>query len=508
MNDCIIHRLAAAAALAVASHAGAGLGIDTRFDDQIIVHIAPESTLDAFITAFESDHPGFSLDLMDEVPGRSIHLLHLTVPPECDPVCLDGIEESLKVDYGAYLVSGAESHAVDFVYTNEGPEGKTGSTWLSGVSEDDFTIQYAVPVLGISGAQTLSTGRGTVVAVVDTGIDATHPTLAGRVLEGFNFIDGNTDTRDIGDGIDEDGDGSTDELVGHGTYVAGLISLVAPDALLLPVRVLNSDGAGNEWDLTRGIYYAIDQGVEVINVSIGSTYDTVSVKQAVMDAAQRGIVVAIAAGNFNRDDPREFGAMDDLDPEDPILPRLEIPGSIGVAATDRDDVKAEFSNFHKDLFISAPGDIGTGPLDPDRAIVSTVPGGSYGAWEGTSFATAFVSGAAALLRSQHPEWPADLTTYTIVHSTLATTSAWIYDENPEFLKELSLGAGRLDIDAAVRLDPVVAPPLGDINGDGSVDTADLILLLADWGLTHTSADLNGDGTVDTGDLIVLLGAWG
>jgi subtilisin family serine protease len=217
-------------------------------------------------------------------------------------------------------------------------------------------------------------------------------------------------------------------------------------------------------------------------------------------------VVVASAGNLDRSDPREYPAMDDIDPDDPVFPPLEISGAFGVAATDPGDVKADFSSYNRRLVISAPGD--SSGVDPATSIVGLVPGDDYAVWEGTSFATAFVSATAALVRAQHPEWPASLGTYALVELVLTSTAADIYPQNPQFAGDMELGAGRLDAGAAVALGPPAPERPGDLDNDGDVDFIDLLNLLEDWGLVHSSADLDGNGTVAFGDLLIQLANWG
>ena len=194
-------------------------------------------------------------------------------------------------------------------------------------------------------------GVGVVVAILDTGIDATHPALAGKVMVGFNFITNSSMTADVGDGIDTDKDDLTDEMVGHGTFTAGLVHLVAPQAQLLPVTVLNPDGIGDGFIIAKGMFFAIDQGVEVINMSLGSTYKSQAVEDATDEAEGWGIVVVGAAGNFDTNEVEEFPAFDN--------------GAFGIVATDHEDIKASFSNYGEDLTISAPGTRGL-PAGPAR----------------------------------------------------------------------------------------------------------------------------------------------
>jgi thermitase len=274
--------------------------------------------------------------------------------------------------------------------------------------------------------------------------------------------------------------------------VAGLITLAAPEALLLPIRVLDDEGRGDMWALTRGLFHAIDRGVEVINLSLSSTYNSEAVEEAIEEARELGIVTVAAAGNCDREEPREYPAM-----------RSNI---FGVAATDDDDRKADFSNYSDRLLLSAPGAMAflNGDPAPDRSIIATVPGGGYAHWEGTSFAAPFVSGIVALVRGQHPEWPATESTFDQLEAILTGTAEDIDDENPQY--EGQLGDGRIDAAAAVAL-AGPAPQLGDLDGNGVIDVTDILLLLDAWGQVHSSADLNGDGVVGVDDLVTLLGGW-
>lgn len=488
--------LAAALALVatpVALAGGGGPGEAELITDRVMVRLpggVPDpKALAAFVDAFENDplNAGMTLEPIDEVPGRGIHLLALSAPPGTD---FQAVSERIEANYLAFIAWG------EMLYDNDAPEGAggaTGSTFVDSVDPDRYRNQYVVPLLGLEPAAARATGAGIAVAVLDSGIDPSHPELAGRVLPGIDFADGDLDANDAGDGMDTDGDGQVDELVGHGTYVAGLIALVAPDAKLVPVRVLDADGIGDHWLLTRGLYWAIDRGVEVINVSIRSTYDSNGVEDAIEEARALGIVTVAAAGNFNLD-RREFPAAKSA--------------AIGVAALDHQDVKANFSSYGDRVALSAPGDSGIvgDSSDPATSITSLLPGGDYGAWEGTSLAAPLVAGAAALVRSQHPEWVASEITANILEATLTGSSAFIYDVNPAFAEDEELGAGRLDVHAAVLLGPP-APELGDLDGDGLVGFADLSRVLADWGLVHSSADLDADGVVGLGDLLVILTRW-
>ncbi len=466
---------------------------DPPIPGQAVVCVVEGVDVDTFIAECEADHAAIGLELtvLDVIEPCGTYLLGFD-PSGLSQLDLDELELDLGGGYLESLQWGG------FAYEASAPEGSTGSLWFYVPSgELFFETQFAAGLFDLGVTHQASTGRGTVVAVLDTGIDAAHPALAGKVLAGgFNFVDDNPDTSDVGDGLDTDGDGATDELVGHGTYVASLITLIAPDAKILPVRVLNGDGVGSTWMIAEGIYHAIEHGAEVINLSLGSTSDSGVVSEAIDAAAALGIVTVSAAGNSNRSDPEEFPAMD--------------TAALGVAATDDLDVKAGFSNYNENLAITAPGasarvDGNPEQYDLARSIIGALPGGDYAAWEGTSFATAFASGAAALIRAQHPEWTYEQETTDEVLSALTDSAVNIDATNPTFIGEL--GEGRLDLAAAVALGPVM-PALGDLDNDGQVGIADFLILIGYWGATHTSADLDGDGTVGIGDFLILLGNWG
>lgn len=211
---------------------------------------------------------------------------------------------------------------------------------------------------------------GVIVAVLDTGVDASHPDLSGRVLRGFDAVSGSA-------GADSDPNG-------HGTHVAGIIAAVAGNGIgvagfasgvsILPVRVLGTNGYGDDADLATGIIWAVDNGADVINMSVGGAEDMSLLRSAVEYASSRGVLLVASAGN------------DALWGNAPSFPAA-LPEVIAVGATTQRDGRAMFSNTGSYLELSAPG----------SSIVSTWPGGRYIYSSGTSMAAPFVSAAAALV---------------------------------------------------------------------------------------------------------------
>lgn len=240
--------------------------------------------------------------------------------------------------------------------------------------------QWGLDMIGADGARATSTGTGAVVAVVDTGVKADHGDLAGQVLPGHDFID-NDDTAQDGNGHGTHVAGVIDALTGNGIGVES----VAPGAKILPVRVLDNDGNGDADTVAEGIDWATDHGANVINLSLGGSLPLLGGGSDAFDAAldralSRGVVVAAAAGNDG-------------------LPVCEQPSAQGrllcVGAVDKRGNRSYFSNFGMGLGLVAPG--GSGLAGTDEDILSTYNDGGYQELAGTSQATPFVSGVAALL---------------------------------------------------------------------------------------------------------------
>lgn len=474
------------ALLGSASAASAGGDIDPAVRGEAIVRVANASQLAATIAAIENRF-GPS-EVLGSIESRHIHLIGFDPAPSDTDETITAFLDGLPVQG---LAIWAEQN-----YLGRASEGRTDSLWLSGMTNGPqaFDSQYAFQRIGTPAAHARSTGTGVLVAVLDTGIDATHPLLAGRIAAGgWNAVLENTDTTDGRDGIDQDGDGRIDEMAGHGTFVAGLIRGTAPGAWILPVTVLDDDGIGDAFDVGQGFFHAIDRGAHVINASFGSTYQSSIVEDAVDEAEARGIVVVAAAGNEAVEDPRQYPACSSA--------------AYGVAAVRPDDIRADFTNVNDKLALAAPG-VTVNPRTNQR-MVSALPNGDWGTWEGTSFATGLVSGAVAIVRSQRPDWvrdtlPGDLP--DLLFSALEVTAVPLDDLNPDV--EGMLGAGRLDLAAAAAAAPP-AGPVADLNGDGRVNGADFGLLLEGWGPCPGGhpADFDFDARVGGSDLGVLFLEW-
>jgi subtilisin len=233
-----------------------------------------------------------------------------------------------------------------------------------------------------------NTGSGVKVAVLDTGIDATHPDLA--VAGGVNFVgvtkDGSTDPADW-----------TDHQ-GHGTHCAGIVAArnndrgvvgVAPDATLYAVKVLDDTGNGYTSDIIQGLDWCADHGIQVASLSLGGT-GTASLQAACDNAYAKGVVVVAAAGNQGSSVtyPAAYSSV------------------LAVSATDARDQVARFSNYGPQIALAAPG----------VSIYSTYKDGSYATMTGTSMACPHVAGTAALI------WASGATSAQAVRERLIQTA--------------------------------------------------------------------------------------
>jgi subtilisin family serine protease len=257
----------------------------------------------------------------------------------------------------------------------------------------------------------LATGSGTVVAVLDTGAALNHPALIGHFLPGYNAIYPALPPNDVPDG-------AANNEVGHGTMVAGIIARLAPQAQIMPVRVLNGDGAGTILNVVKGIQYAIANGAQVINMSFSSSVNSSALNDALDSAEIAGVVLVASAGNENVHIPGTIAAG---------------RGILAVGAVEADNTKSPYSNYGSFIDVVAPG----------SGIRSTFWDGGYASWSGTSFAAPFVTAEAVLMLSNQP-WLTSDVVITVIRKTARSVDGY----NPAY-KGL-LGRGIIDVEAAVK----------------------------------------------------------
>jgi subtilisin family serine protease len=292
----------------------------------------------------------------------------------------------------------------------------------------------------------LTTGANVTVAVIDTGVDYTHPDLAPNIW---------TNPADPPNGVDDDHNGFVDDThgvnfvsensnpmddSGHGTHVAGIIGAkgnnttgiagVNWDTQLMPLKFLDKNGQGNTADAANAIDYAVGHGARVINASWGGPAFSQALYQAIRRASDRGALFVAAAGNN--------GQNADVKPDYPAA--FDLPNVISVAATDSSDGLADFSNYGAtSVDLAAPGD------DIQSTVPKATDASGYASFSGTSMATPFVTGAAALYLSRYPQASADQARAAILQNV---------DKLPTLAGKVATG-GRLDIARALGY---TAPP--------------------------------------------------
>lgn len=221
-------------------------------------------------------------------------------------------------------------------------------------------------------------GTGVTIAVLDTGIDMTHPRLRDRIAGGIDLVDDDADPSEEANGIDDDGDGNADDGYGHGTLVAGIALAVAPNAKILPVRVLDDEGLGTATRVAAGVRWAVQAGAKVINMSLGTRAWSSVLEGAVQEAVAAGAIVVVSAGNDGDRWAVDFPG--------------DVPGVIAVGALGLKGRPANFTNGGRLSTVFAPG----------VKVVGTWPGGTWAQATGTSFAAPLASGAAAVLKQMYP----------------------------------------------------------------------------------------------------------
>src|SRR5262245_9888447 len=393
---------------------------------QVIVGLQPGADVNAVLQ-------GTEIDDCDAIPGTTIHLLQL--PRGLRPEQKAGAISRLRGDQNVRFVepnapTGAPEAASCNMVAGPGAQPCTEAVISGQPTTQEFYDQSLITRLNVPAAQQLLTGFPSLVAVIDTGIDPTHPLFQGHLWSlGHDFVLDRPIALDRANGRDDDRDGLVDEGYGHGTHVAGIIVLVNPEARILPLRVLDSDGNGTAFDVAAAIYEAAAEGADVINLSLSMTQPSLAVTEALQLANDLGINVFAAAGNSGG----------------PVLYPARQPEVVGVGAVDELDRKADFSAFGPEVSVCAPG----------VGIFSAYPGERFAWWSGTSMACAVASGTASLTASVGADDPSVAPSEAVISSSVSIDAL-----NPAFTG--LLGNGRVDAYGAALT------VLGD-SGDGTGD---------------------------------------
>jgi len=435
--------------------------------DQGILELVPGASIDAVLARY-----GF--ERLDWIPGTRTYLVSLE-----NQIREDAFELLFLTD------TDIDHSELNFLSGDPGPG--TQSIFLF-APPSAYELQPVLDTLGVSQAQKSATGAGVRVAVIDSGVDPSHPELIGRIApDGAAFIADEAQNdqaayTDLCNGVDDDGDGLLDEGVGHGTAVAALVTLVAPGAEILPIKVLDDEGVTTAFRVAKGIHYAIDHGARVINLSLSTCADLRIIDRALNRADEHGIVVVAAAGNSSSDS--------EIGPEFPAASNR----AFGIAATNQSGALASFSNYGRDYIAAAPG-IDLVSATPASECGDALPRGTYGNADGTSFAAPLASGMAAMLIERG----------TVIRGenfrdAIRASAIDIRGMNPGV--EDPVREGMIDIAAAAAW---AGPCHADLTEDGVLGFNDVQLYLEMFALGDTDADfVEPRGFLNFGDVIAYL----
>jgi subtilisin family serine protease len=379
----------------------------------------------------ETDRVIFRSNAASASAVASRHRLTLTRPPDAhgfavgkksDQRTTDDVVKAIKADPE---VSGAEpDRNVRIPETTSGAAlnqstaaildtlgGRTLTTFFGVSVWASYVRQPAAALVKLSETHRYLTSGTGIVAVIDTGVDPNHPVLKSALVPGYDFVRGiagiPSELSDLDQSTAAILDQSTAAILdkntavqvnqstaaildqstaaildttqlppafGHGTLVAGIIHLVAPTAKIMPLKAFAGDGSGTVADIVRAIYFAVDNGANVINMSFSLTDPSLELMRALSYATAHNVVCVASVGN---------GGAETL------LYPAAFHNVLAVASTNKLDKRSSFSNFGPALAsVAAPGE----------EIVTVYPGGAYALVSGTSFAAPFVSGGVALMR--------------------------------------------------------------------------------------------------------------
>jgi subtilisin family serine protease len=392
-----------------------------------------------------------SAHVVRQVPGQSIYLLQVDSGTR---------DDAIKKLLQSPLVAAAEPNrplrlesALNPATPSDARLGQAMAALLDGQTITNFygtdvlqayITQPALQIIGAPDVRNISTGVGTRIGYIDTGVDPDHPVLQPWLDPGIDLVGSGSVSEFDGVTLDvstwvrantgylidrqlsfllkqsmaallDDGSGQPSPAgfpgdFGHGTLVAGVLHVVAPQARIVPIRAFDAYGNTTLFKLIEGIYRGADAGVDVLNMSFSLVTTSPTFQRAISYAQSSGVALVASAGN----EAQNAGG---------IYPAAS--GAVcGVAATDFNDRLAPFSNYGSVISVSAPGSY----------VISTAPAGRYAMAWGTSFSAPIISAAIALVASVSPRAPG-----TQNSAFVTSTAVPIDDKNPDYFHQLGRG---------------------------------------------------------------------
>jgi subtilisin family serine protease len=387
-------------------------------DYPLIVQVSPVANITTIVSVLGGS-------VADSIPGARTYLLKVPAVPTAATASLLGIQW-MELNLGVTL-PGFTQVGVVTVPPNTPPD------W--------YKYQPSMMLIQSANALAYSRGSGVVVADINSKVDFGHPALIGHLTTGYDFVEtkpsGSTALNQSSSSFMDQSSSSfmdqssssfmdqngatflqaslvsgTNPAYSHGTLCAGIIAVVAPDSMIMPLRVFDDEGSADLFTIAKAIRYAVQQGAHIVNMSFGTLQDSEALTSAINFAVSRNVVLVASAGNNSTSAPQYPAAYN---------------GVMAVAATDLLDRKAPFSNYGSYVYVDAPGE----------RIFSSYPGNYYSVVSGTSFSAPAIAGTAALIRSLRP---------TGVANSIAAGSVNIDAKNPGYANQL--GYGRIDASRA------------------------------------------------------------
>jgi thermitase len=386
---------------------------------QIVVKLAPE------VSIGDVNLRSYGLRVQERFLNQTntnIYLLKVTDGGTAESK-LEAIAGNPLVDYAElnYISNAPEAAARHRAFPADGPTPTSRNYSRNGA--------YSDSALNLTAAREISQGAGTRVAVLDTGAQLTHPALKANFagVPRYDFVDDDTDPSEPA--FAKNKQRLAQEVVGHGTHVSGIIDLVAPQAEIMPLRVLDREGYGTTFHVAEAIAYAKANEADVINLSLGTPSWSRLLREKVDEAIGGGVVVVAAAGNYNSPQP-QYPASNG---PPPLSVASKKDGLLAVTSVSAAEKKSDFANWGTWVDIVAPGE----------EILSTYPVSKYAYWSGTSMASPFVAGEAALIRGTDGSLDAGG-----VEDRIRSGARCLDQKNERYTG--MLGAGHADVDASLR----------------------------------------------------------